>query len=239
MMVTRQAGSIAAAALVALALGACGSQASTMGAKTITVNASSEVQVVPDKADFGIEVMAQGDTAEKTQAASEAPVKAVLKALRDGGVDDKAIQTTYVNLAPEYDWNNGTSTIVGYQMSTHLQVRGVDIDKVSPLMQACVAAGATGVDGPTYSSTSFDEAYAQALAEAVAASKPKAEAMAEAANVTLGAVSSIDEGYEDTSYRNTGTMAVEDSLAKDAGGMEIAPGEVTVSAQVTVSYEIR
>ena len=206
-------------------------------AKAITVNASSEVKVVPDKASFSAEVYVQGNSPEEVQAASEAPVSAVIDALTGAGVEEKSIQTSYANLSPVYDWSNETQQLVGYEMRTGIQVSDVAVDEVAALMEACTAAGATGINGPSYYASNYDEAYAQALAEAVSASKGKAEAVAQAAGVSLGGVVSVTEGYQNTTYRYT----EEASMAMAADGAvsnKIAPGEVSIEAQVTVTYAI-
>ena len=117
----------------------------------------------------------------------------------------------------------------------------VDLDAVSALMQACVAAGATGVNGPNYYASTYDEAYNQALAEAIGASREKATAMAKAAGVSLGDVVSIVEGYQNTTYRATSDMVEYEMAATEdsgSGAMKVAPGEVSIEAQVTVSYAI-
>lgn len=231
-----------AALLVAGSLVACGTRtvvvADGQNANVITVNASAEVKVVPDKASFQVEVQAQGETPEEAQASAAEPVNAVLAALREAGVEDKSIQTSYTDLSPLYDWSNGSDTIVGYQMRTVMQVNDVAVDEVSSIMEACVGAGATSVDGLSYSASSYDEAYAQALAEAVTSAKPKADAIAKAAGASLGEVVSVTEGYQDTSYRYKAMASTDEAAGSNAAEMEIAPGEVTITAQVTVVYAI-
>ena len=239
----------AVAAAVAVALGVvlvgCGSRTVVVseGQQTnvITVNASSEVKVVPDKASFSAEVMAMAATAEEAQSQGSEMTNAVIDALVAAGVDEKSIQTSYTNLSPTYDWSSDEPKVTGYEQRTSLQVSDVDLDVVAALMQTCVAAGATGVYGPNYYASTYDEAYAQALTEAITASREKAAAMAKAAGVGLGDVVSIVEGYQNTMYRATNESAdFEMALGGDAGGgeMKVAPGEVSVEAQVTVSYAI-
>ena len=217
-------------------------EGTTMG--VITVNASSEVRVVPDKASFNVSVVTQGETPEEAQQASVQPVEAVIEALRQAGLDDRSIQTSYTNLSPRYDWSGEVEAIVGYEMRTAISVSDVDVDGVSELMSACVAAGATGVDGPSYYASSYDEAYAEALAQAVASSQDKAQAMANAAGVKLGEVVSIVEGYQNTSFRYAEEMEMEmdvassDALDAGAGAAKVSPGEVSIEAQVTVGYAI-
>lgn len=237
-------GALAGLALaVVVALGACGQRtvvvADGQQANTITASARSEVKVAPDKAGFSVEVVVRGDTAQEAQEAAIEPVEAVIAALKESGVDEKSIQTAYTNVSPVYDWSGESERIVGYESSTGLAVSDVEIDAVAGLMQACVAAGATGVSGPSYYVSSYDETYEGALAQAVEDTRAKAEAMAKAAGVSLGEVVAVVEGYQDSTYRYTAAdESMSAATAEGGGEMDIVPGEVTIEAEVSVTYAI-
>lgn len=251
-----------AAAIGAMAvccvLAACGGAVSMAETEhVITVNATAQVKVEPDKASFNVNVVTQGATAEEASSANAEPVEAVVAALKEAGVSDADIQTVYTDLYPQYGMAEepqvdgaydgayiayGGNDIVGYEMRTSIQVSGVDIDMVAELMGACISAGATGVDGPQYYVSSYDEAYAEALTQAIAASREKAQVMASAAGVTLGRVVNITEGYSYSGMRYAAAETAMDAGAGTNDAMakvaDIVPGQVTVEAQVTVSYAI-
>ncbi len=222
-----------------LALAGCASAASTPATttNTITVTATGSVDATPDVARITLAIETEGASATAAQKANGKPTSAVIDCLTSNGVDKAQIQTTYTDLSPVWD-DEGNETD-RYQMRTVLEVKGLPLEGLNELMEACAEAGATEISGPDYYVSSYDELYEQALTKAVEASKPKAEALAEASGVTLGSVVSVTEGYQDTSLRYkqaNGAMeeaAVEDSLAP------IEPGEVSVEAQVTVSYALR
>lgn len=218
------------------------SDEATRVAGTVTVNASSEVKAVPDRASFSVDVVVQGETAEDAQSAASEPVDAVMAALSKLGIEDKSIQTTYTGVSPLYDWSGETQRIVGYESRTSITVSDVAVDDVTAAMEACVTAGATSTSGPNYYASSYDDAYAQALAQAIEASRAKAAVMAEAAGVSLGEVVSITEGYQNTSYRYVeSAAAMEMAVTADeagAGAAKLAPGEVSIEAQVTVTYAL-
>lgn len=218
------------------------SDEATRVAGTVTVNASSEVKAVPDRASFSVDVVVQGETAEDAQSAASEPVDAVMAALSKLGIEDKSIQTTYTGVSPLYDWSGETQRIVGYESRTSITVSDVAVDDVTAAMEACVTAGATSTSGPNYYASSYDDAYAQALAQAIEASRAKAAVMAEAAGVSLGEVVSITEGYQNTSYRyveSAAAMEMDVTVDEaDAGAAKLAPGEVSIEAQVTVTYAL-
>ncbi len=216
-----------------IAPSATGSEVS-MGA--ITVSARSEVKVVPDKATIGVGVDTEAADAETAQSENAKLVNAVIARLKELGVDEKSIQTSWTNLSPVWDYESSEEHIRGYSMNTRLQVSDLDIDAVGQIMQECVTAGATSVDGPNFFASSYEEAYQEALTAAVAASRPKAEAIANASGVTLGGVVGVTEGYQDYSIAY-GASATMDAAATEAA-MDVEPGELSVEATVTVSYAI-
>ena len=228
---------------------------------TITVTANSEVKVVPDKAEVGVAVTTQAATAEGTQSENTTNVNAVIDALKKLGVDEKSIQTTDTYLNPRYDYSspitysapaasNGeelaiaaedsaddsSTNIVGYEMTTRLAVSDLDIGQVGEVVSACVEAGANNTDGIRDYSSDYDAKYNEALTAAVEEARQKADVLAKASGATLGNVYSMTEGYQNTSYRYDSASTMEATSAD--GAMKVMPGELEVTASVTVSYEI-
>ena len=80
MKAAKQLMAIIGALAVCGALSACGGTA-TMAQQehVITVNASAQVKVAPDKASFSVEILTQGTTPEEASAANAAPVNAVIE----------------------------------------------------------------------------------------------------------------------------------------------------------------
>ena len=223
---------------IALCVGftACTSQADSP--RTITVTTKNQVSITPDVARISVTIATEGDDATIAKNASEKPTKAVLAALEKLGVAKKDIQTVYTDLSPIWDENGATDK---YQMRTTFSVSGLAIDNVASVIDACVEAGATEVNGPEYYVSSYDKYYQEALANAIEGSRVKAEAIAQASGTSLGHILSVSEGYQDTSLAYAkSTATADEEMALDAGGMaDIEPGTVEVTAEVTVSYAIR
>ena len=234
--ITRVAAIVAAAATLALPLVACvPSSVTTTTGHTITVGASAAVKVTPDVARISVAIVTTGDGPAAAQKANAKPTNAVIAYLKEQGVDKKDIQTSYTDLSPVWDEHGKTDT---YEMRTVLSVSGLAIEDVSVVMEGCVDAGATEIMGPQYYASGYDEAYQEALTQAIEASRPKAEAIAEASDVVLGKVVSVTEGYQDNSIAYNKGMGATAEAASDAVA-DIEPGELDVEAQVTVSYAIR
>ena len=236
---------LVAAALVAVLATGCsgGANANTTVIAnvehSITVTSSAQVKVVPDKARIDIGVTSQEATAEQAQTANAQAVDALISALVSQGVAEKDIQTEYVNLYPSYDYSSNAPSIVGYEMTTSLAVSGLDVNAVGDVLEAAVAAGATRTDGIRFYASNYDEAYAQALNDAIAASKEKAQTMAKTAGVRLGGIIGVTEGYQDASarYGSPNALYAADTAASGSS-LKTMPGELDVEANVTVSYVI-
>ncbi len=214
--------------------------ASAGPAQEITVSASGTVRLVPDKATVSFGVTTREETAELAQSKNSEAVKNVMDVLTGRGVEEKSIRTNSYNMYPQYDWSeNGEQRIIGYVVTTSMSVQDQNIEDVGTLLSACVAAGINNVDTVSFLCSGYDEAYRQALAQAVEASREKAEALAAAAGKELGGPVSITEGWQDTSARygksaNTAAFAAE--AAMDAARPALQPGESEIVANVTVAY---
>ena len=210
---------------------------------TITVSASGTVRLVPDKATVTFGVTTQEATAELAQSKNSEKVKSVIEALTGRGVEEKSIRTTNYSMYPQYDWSDGgEQRLVGYSVNTTMTVRDQNIEDLGKLLSACVGAGINNVDSVSFLCSGYDAAYRDALAQAVAASREKAEALAAAAGKTLGDPTAITEGWQDTSARYGKSaempLAVNESAA-DAAAPAIQPGETEIIANVTVSYAMK
>ncbi len=239
--------------VLALILCACGTAAaSPSGAvqsadKTceITVSASSTVRLVPDKATVSFGVTTQEQTPDLAQSKNSEAVNKVIEVLTGRGVEEKSIRTENYNMYPQYDWSeNGEQCIIGYTVQTTMSVQDQAVEELGNLLSACVAAGINHVDNVRFLCSGYDDAYRQALTQAVADARQKAEALSSAEGKTVGEVVTITEGWQDTSARYgksvnaAAAFAVEEAYDMGAGPA-IQAGETEISASVTVTYRMK
>lgn len=206
---------------------------------TLTVSGSAEVSIIPDMAEVSFGVLTTEKTAETAQQRNNEDMEAVLSMLESLGVAEKSIRTTDYSLYPRYD--DYGETVISYTASTTLTVSDIPIDDVGRLLTKCTESGINDINDIRYFSSEYDASYEAALTEAVAAAKTKASVLAEASGGKLGDVYEITEGYQDTSYRysyDNGVIKYATAATEEAASYDVAvmPGEVTVSAQVTVTF---
>ena len=192
-------------------------------AGTISVSGTGTVDTQPDTASTSFGVVVQGSTAQDAMARNSAEMSRVIDALKQAGVETKDIQTQYVSLDPRYD--SGGSRVVGYTASNTVSATVRTISRVGAVIDAGVAAGANNVNGPSLSRDDHDKLYDDALERAVADAKAKAEVLAKATGVAVGAVQSVTEnpqaGGGPQPYAFAARLAAADSTPIEAGTAQI------------------
>jgi uncharacterized protein YggE len=220
-------------ALVALAGAARPESASGLAAQLraegITVNGSASVRAVPDRADFSFGVQSQGRTASAALDANSAEMRKVIAALREAGVAAADIQTEQVSLSPRQS-DNGES-IVAYIAQNTVSAHLRDLDRAGAVIDAAVGAGANQVYGPSLSRSNEAELYRTALRSSVADARTKAQAIAVAAGVALGAVVGVTE-------TGGAPVPIQGKGAPTADAAPIEPGTQEIQASVTVTFAV-
>jgi uncharacterized protein YggE len=159
--------------------------------RAITVTGSAQLSVAPDEAVVSLGVRTQAAGAQDALDQNNAKMRKVLDALRALGLGDADLATSNIDLSPRYD-NNG-QTILGYDASNTVEATVHDLSKVGRVIDAGVAAGANIAGGISFRTSDSNKGVANALANAVGDARGKADAMAAAANATVGTVVTIDE----------------------------------------------
>lgn len=202
---------------------------------TITVTGEGVVTAAPDLATVSLGVTTQGDTAAAAMAANTEALTAVLERVKAAGVEDRDIQTSTLNLNPNWSNSDGSSmpVIQGYVASNILSIRVRDLAKLGGVLDAAITDGANTLNGITFGLAEPDPAMDEARKEAVAKARARAELLVTAAGASLGKIVSINEAGMSQPmpmYRMEAAMA-------DAP-VPVAGGEVGVTANVTITWEI-
>jgi uncharacterized protein len=200
--------------------------------KTVTVTGEATVGVAPDTAIIRIGVSSQEKTAREAGEANARQMTSVLAAIKASGIAERDIQTSRLSLQPQYDPNKGgTARLTGFQATNQVTVRIRDIDSLPAVLDRAIAAGANEMSGIEFVVSEQSKLLDQARDDAIADARRKAELYAKAAGAKLGGVVSIsEEGPAPPQPRPMQAMR--------AGAVPVAPGEQTLRAIVSVSYEL-
>jgi uncharacterized protein YggE len=220
---------LAIAALAAVLLAGGAEAATAPSTSTVTVTGTGTVSAVPDQASFSFTTQTKATTAAAALSRNATVTRAVISAVEGAGVPEANIQTSQVSLDPVTS-NDGTS-IVAFTASDSIGVTKLTIAEAGAVVDAAVGAGATDVSGPSLEISSQDAIYAKALKAAVAQAKTKAQALADAAGLSLGGVVTMVEGGGAVVPQPFAPGAAKDSTP-------IEPGTQDVQATVTVTFAL-
>lgn len=204
-------------------------------ASTITVTGEGVSESAPDIATISIGVTTQGTTAAEAMDANSAALQAVLDRLRAAGIEARDLQTSNLSLNPNWQgYDNGDPPkITGYVAANILNVRVRKLDGLGEVLDAVVTDGANTLNGITFGLTDPRPAVDAARTEAVQDARARATLLVGAAGAQLGRVISITEGG---GYAPPQPMYRMEADA--AASVPVAGGEVGVTANVTMVFEI-
>ncbi len=203
---------------------------------TITVTGSASVTLKADYAQVTVGVSTKAPTVEEASEKNTAAIHAVISALMEAGVLEDDIATSNYSVGAEYDYSAfGTQTLTGYNVSNQLNVIIRDMEHIGATLDKATAAGANTIYNIQFLSTQSDAAQDEATVHAVQDAMRRAELLAKAAGLRLGSIVSISDSV--TGY--SGMPRVYKSTMDAAAGNSILPDDTSVSASVTIVFELK
>jgi uncharacterized protein YggE len=206
----------------------------------LIVQGEGKFFAVPDMASITLGVETRNASAAGAVAENAVLMNSTIGALLAAGIDEKDIQTSTYSLttrpqepepidAARTEDENAAS---GFAATNRVTIKLNNTGDVGKVLDASVAAGSNNIQGISFDLRDPAPAKDEALVRAIDDAMRKAEVASEAAGVTLGRIMEISEGYSFVSARSE----VAFSLA--APTTPIQPGEMEVTASVTMTYEI-
>lgn len=204
----------------------------------ITVGASAEVAGTPDTLRLDLSVVATAPSVSEALASANRSAAIVQKSLLDSRVLKKDLQTSGLNIQPEYDYTKpGTPRLKDYQVSESVTAKLRDLGRAGDIIGKAVSAGgnAIRVNGISLDLEDTSALVSSARDKAFANAKAKAEQYARAAGRSLGDVVSIAEDVTTPSL-NPLQYGSSEASARDTASVPIQPGSQNVSVSVTVVF---
>jgi Uncharacterized conserved protein len=232
---------VGTAAVGATALSGClGTQATGSGSNTntITVTGSAETKADPDRAVVEVSVEATGSSATTVRDDLAAQSDRLTQALRAAGIDDDQVTTGRFAIRerrerPREDEQPPRAVYYG----THSFSIDIDsVDETGSVVDTAIDGGADSVDRIEYTlaESTREDLRQQVLEQAVSDARSEAEVLAAQVDSRIVDVQQVSTGGGGVSpYFGDAAVTME-----SAGATELQPGDVTVSADVEVTYEI-
>jgi uncharacterized protein YggE len=205
--------------------------------RAIVVHGEASVRRVPDLAVVSLAVSVRGKQPAPARDEANRRASAILAHLRELGLPEADVQAPSLVVQPTYDYGRGSPKVTGYEASRPMTLRIRDAELLGPVLDGLVDDGATQVHGTTMELAEREAATREALGVAAGVARSRAEALAAAAGVSLGAPLRIEEGDSMSGpIRPMGMMRM--AAAQEAAPTEVAPGEIEITATVRVWFAI-
>lgn len=218
----------------------------TQPPRLITVTGDAEVKIAPDEVILilGVETWNQDIQVAKSQ--NDERIKKVVALTREYGIEPKHVQTDQINVEPRYRDGYTKADFIGYFVRNTIVITLKDITRFEDLYTAALGAGITHVQGIQFRTTALRQYRDQARALAIKAAQEKASALAGELGEKIGKPHSINENYSGwwSWYSTRWGGAMTQNVVQNVGGGApieegaFAPGQISVSARVTVTFEL-
>lgn len=210
----------------------------TIAGTRLDLTATGEVTRVPDVAIISTGVVTKAATASGAIQDAASRMNRVLAALKRAGVAERDVQTSSVNLNPEYRYvENQPPQLTGYTASNTLTVRFRDIRNSGKILDALVSEGANQINGPNLTIDKPEAALDEARANAVAAGRARAELYARSLGMRVARVVSVAEsgGYAVPPPAPPMPMYAR----AEAADSKIVPGEQKLQVSLAMTFELQ
>lgn len=205
-------------------------------ATTLTLSAYGETVVAPDMASLRLGVTTEAKTAAEAMSGNAAQMTRVLAALKAAGITAKDIQTSGLNLNPQYVYApNESPRMTGYQASEQVTVLVHDLTHLGPVVDATVTAGANQVTGISFGLADPTAAQDTAREQAVRALKDKADLYARVAGYRVSRLVTLSEGGAVEPPPGPVMPMMTNARVQ---GAPVATGSLNVRVEVSGRYEL-
>ncbi|MEW6321031.1 MAG: SIMPL domain-containing protein [Acidobacteriota bacterium] len=225
---------ITACAMVLVAAAGAAAQSES---SVVVASGEGIVKAAPDQAWIAVASEARSRVPREAQQEAARAMTAVQEKLAAAGVPREAMRTIAYHLQPEFDWVNGRQIPRGYLARNAIDVRVDDVARVGELLDLVVGSGATSVQGLRFDLKAREAREREALRLAVADARARAEAMAAGAGRSIDRILRIEEPAQRMVY-SPAPMAMA-MKAEAQADTPVAPGEIEIRAQVTVTAALR
>lgn len=211
----------------------------------IEVNGIAERTVEPNMVILRVESWAKAGSAKKAQEQQALQFTNFKKSLEKFKIKKEDIQTEsyYVNPEYVYDQKTRNNRIDGYRVSHSLTVTYRNVENAGQFLDDVVTSkgetSGVNVNGVSWDSDKKAEVELSALGDAVRNARKRADELADAAKIKIKGVHKIQHiSHSAPAPRPYMAKAAMMEMAADAAPTEVAGGQIKITVQVNLQYEI-
>lgn len=208
--------------------------------RLISVAGTAEINVAPDEVILSLSVESRDKALAMAKAQNDASARKVIALASNVGIDAKDIRTSALRMNPMYS-DDKTPRFLDYEVSQRIVITLKNLTKYETLMTRLLEAGISRVNGISFQVGETRKYKDEARTKALQAAKEKAVAMAAELGQTIGKPWEISEQDSDSSYPGILANSISNNYDYDRARPQestVAPGQVTISASVRVSFQL-
>lgn len=198
----------------------------------VVVTGTAEVKAQPDIAHVTFGVTTEAADANEAARTNAQRTQAVIDAIIRFGVPRANIETVQYSVNPIQDYKASPPTTVGYRVSNQVRVKLTDIPRIGALIDAAIRAGANDVQGVTFTVENDQAIRQEAIVQAIRNAQAKAKVIADTLGIRLGQVTYVSESFGGI------PRPLQFGVARADVETPIVPGQVDITATVTIAYAI-
>ena len=219
--------------------------------RRVTVTGEAEVRVVPDEVILTLGIETWDKDLDIAKRENDAVLDRVLALTEELDVSPEHVQTDYLNIDPRYrDSYYEERDFIGYFVRKNVVITLRDINRFEDLLSGALEAGVNYVHGVEFRTTELRQHRDEARALAINAAREKAVALAGELDQEVGEPLNVQEEQASwwSSYNawwgGRWGSGMSQNVIQEVGGTSLladstlAPGQIKVSARVSVSFEL-
>src|SRR5262245_6570593 len=217
---------------------------------TISASGTAEIRVAPDEVDLRLGVETRDPKLDEAVRQNENRMTAVLKFLKDSGLESKDIQTDYVEIHPQYNTAANADRVVPefYLVRRNLGVRLRRVAQFDTVLAGVIKSGANHVMGIEFRTTELRKHRDAARQQAIRAAKEKAVALAQELDAKVGKPQTIHEqtsggwwGWSGVHWSQVNPMfqnTIQTTSSGEPTEANLSVGLIGIRANVNVTFAL-
>ncbi|MBT5187345.1 MAG: SIMPL domain-containing protein [Kordiimonadaceae bacterium] len=206
----------------------------------ITMNATGEIESIPDVAEVLLNVKSQANNEVSALQDLSKNIQKIITVLEDLKIKDEDIRTDSISIRPVFNQRD-RQEIIAYAGASRVYFKTYDLEKITDLMNGVMAGSDNLFSNITYSSTDKESLEDQARTKAFQKAQHKAKLYADLSGNKLGSVCTITENNVQMMPRRM-DLARQETMSLNSApaniSIPIKPGKITTTAQVTLVYQL-
>lgn len=234
--------------VIASLLSACGSSQAlnpNQQYRSLFINGTGTTDISPDIAYVNIGVHSEAASAVTAVSMNNTSSQKVMDALTGLGVLAGDLRTSNFSIGTLIKTDPQTGAVTGtvYAVDNNIIVTVRDLAKLGDLLDKSIQAGANNINNVQFDLSDNTAALKSARADAMKDAVKQAQEIAKAAGISLGAIQNISY-YESVPVFSGPSSYMDYGKGGGAGprasvSVPVNPGQITITAAVTITYAIK